>query len=126
MKEYNAARRDECPECGKPKHMDSPICRKCSNEARGNWIPGERRIASTGYVRIKVPGGREVLEHRHIMEQHLGRKLERYENVHHLNGDRTDNRLDNLELWDTSQPAGQRPEDKIAWAKEILARYGEI
>lgn len=46
------------------------------------------------------------------------------ENVHHKNGDRKDNRPENLELWNTSQPSGQRVEDKLAFAKEIMRRYG--
>jgi hypothetical protein len=58
------------------------------------------------------------------MEQKIGRKLLPGENVHHINGDRADNRIENLELWSKSQPAGQRVSDKIRWAKEILATYG--
>jgi len=57
------------------------------------------------------------------MEEYLCRKLEKDENVHHINGVRTDNRIENLELWNTSQPSGQRIADKVKWAKEILERY---
>jgi len=71
-----------------------------------------------GYVYIK---GRA--EHRLVMEEFLGRRLVPGENVHHKNGDKADNRIDNLELWSTSQPYGQRVCDKIEYAIEILSLY---
>lgn len=57
------------------------------------------------------------------MEAILGRPLRRDENVHHRNGRRGDNRPANLEIWVSKQPSGQRPDDLVAWAQEILARY---
>lgn len=92
---------------------------------------GEGNIDSNGYKTITKRGhpnqmdskGR-IREHVFIMSEFLGRPLYKGESVHHKNGDRLDNRIENLELWSKSQPPGQRVEDKIAWCKEFLAQYG--
>lgn len=64
-----------------------------------------------------------IYEHRLVVEQRIGRHLLPDENIHHLNGDRSDNRSENLELWVTKQPKGQRPRELVEWAREILERY---
>ncbi len=79
----------------------------------------------SGYVYEYVDGKRQgQLQHRLIMARHLGRDLSPDETVHHKNGIRDDNHIANLELWVSWQPHGCRVEDLIAFAREILTRYG--
>lgn len=64
--------------------------------------------------------GRHVYQHRQVMGEILGRPLRPGENVHHKNGNRKDNRPENLELWTSGQPSGQRIQDVAQWAIEWL------
>jgi len=110
-------------------------CIKKATASRGpsrpNWKGG--RTIDRGYVvlansiancprRDDIKTG-STFEHVAVMARHLGRPIQKHETVHHKNGVRDDNRLENLELWSRSQPAGQRVSDKVAHAKEILETY---
>lgn len=82
--------------------------------------------ASGGYVGVYY-GGVWMMEHRAVMSDFLGRPLTARDNVHHRNGIRNDNRIENLELWTSSQPSGQRVSDLLEWADEIQDKYeGEM
>lgn len=109
---------------------DRPIKAKAKN--------GEGHTDRHGY-RIIYHDGRARREHVVFVEELLGRRLLEGESVHHRNGNRADNRTDgplqlvhgrlrsgNLELWSTSQPAGQEIGPKLEWTVEMQEEYAEF
>jgi hypothetical protein len=105
--------------------------KKCLRTHRSNGSLLENGyIRKDGYVVLKVknhPNSRSrdyILEHILVMTKSLRRPLRYGESVHHKNGIRHDNRIENLELWDKTHPSGQRVSDKIQWAKDFLERNG--
>jgi hypothetical protein len=119
------------------KHIAKGFCSKHYRAFKA-WLDKDRAFEDrakiskqkdSGYVLLYLPEHPDcsvsglIMEHRVIMEQMIGRRLVLNENVHHKNGIRNDNRPENLELWSSRQPKGQRVEDKVEYAMEILNQY---
>jgi hypothetical protein len=101
------------------KGLESPSWKGGRNKNSNGYITLTRAIfpGHEKYARNQVP------EHIVVMARYLGRALLPGETVHHKNGIRDDNRLENLELWACNHSYGQRVSDLIPWAEEILRRY---
>jgi hypothetical protein len=115
------------------RQKSKPFCsRQCSSAfRRGKRIVGRKGkyVDPKGYIHVYIPehpmagSTGYIPEHRLIMEKFLGRSIYPEETVHHKNGIRNDNRLENLELWAKSHPSGQRISDLVKWAREFVAKY---
>jgi hypothetical protein len=116
----------------------------CSHECRSAFKVAElarlkpldereitRQVARHGYIRLHIPRtperkGYTILEHRYVMERMLGRPMTREETVHHKNGQRTDNRPENLDLRSSRHGPGGDVSAMIRWAHEFIARYPQF
>lgn len=119
-----------CPSCGKNKDIRATVCQQCTWKVHKHpklgtaqdWYKGP-----LGYM-IGCINGKRYYQHRFVMEQSLGRELSRTEHVHHINGDKTDNRLENLELLNKSDHHKQHASPEHMKTMSVLghqARWGK-
>lgn len=124
-----------CEGCGKVMRLEPGQVRlgvrTCSPECTAavrRRKPGERYIDPRGYAWVTAPDGRNILEHRYVMERLVGRALFPTETVHHRTEGfkgRSNNDPANLELWTGRHPSGHRVVDVVAYCREMLAVYGD-
>lgn len=131
---FETMRRHPCIDCGTLCTRKSLRCAKCANPVRGanqrgeanpSW-KGGRTLHSDGYIELRLDG-RKVLEHRYVWEQAHG-PTDRAVHIHHLNGIKTDNRLENLCATDARghQHRTRMVEAYEARIRELEARIREL
>ena len=122
-------------------HKETCKCHRCrigkgyfKGKNNPMWKGGIKKM-KTGYIYVYIDetspyysmvakgvGTGYVAQHRLVIAESIGRPLTKSETVHHKNGLKWDNRIENLELWSSNHHSGQRLEDQIKWAIELLTK----
>ena len=126
-----------CP-CGKQfkafSHRHRKFCSLCckmTGSANHNW-KGGRKIGGEGYVYVLIPNHPNatkagyVMEHRLIMEKHLGRFLTKTEVIDHINHNRSDNRIENLQLFSSNGKHLSRDQEIVRFVKTNFASLDNL
>jgi hypothetical protein len=117
---------------GRGKFCSVECSRKVTNKnLTHRWVKGirhsrhkHRNLKFNGYIEIYKPNHPNytqrgyVLEHRLIVEKYIGRYLEKFEDVHHINGIKNDNRIDNLKILTHSEHTRINNPVSFRWARK--------
>lgn len=123
---------NECLDCGNTISRKAKRCSGCRQRGKlhSKWKNGIKKACGYNLIMKKnhpnAHADGRIAEHIYVMTKMVGRPLIKGETVHHKNGIRNDNRPENLELWASNHPPGQRIEDLVKWANEILDKYLNI
>lgn len=117
----------KCLNCGNDFYTTrNDFCSQdCAREYRKKNYK-HKSYMENGYIVEYLPGYNKkgnIKQHRRIMEEHLGRRLEENEIVHHKNGDKTDNRLDNLEIKRRGEHSSYHRKKEKAEGKHLFGGY---
>lgn len=116
-----------CKNCGKvfrrkcENDIKSFCSLKCSCEFKRNK-PKIAKLSKDGYKRIWLTDGSSVTEHQYVMEKHIGRKLEKNECVHHIDGNRANNDINNLQLMTIGEHSKLHRKKEVANGKKLFGR----
>ena len=117
----------DCPTCDGKMPFSAKRCDECLPPRPKRPYGGnkyQRRVERSGYAKVYDPMLDMVKsEHRVVMAKKLGRPLLTTEHVHHMNGVRDDNRIENLELWTHPHPRGVRVKDRVNQCLDFLRIY---
>lgn len=127
---HNASKKEYekvCAGCGKKfkhsaRHKDRKYCSyECFSEHKRN-DPPNRTEGKSGYIYVWMTDGSGIPEHRYVMEEYLGRELLSTEHVHHIDFDRTNNKIENLMIVSRGEHSKLHREHEKAIGKPLFGR----